>query len=195
MCQGIFHLLTLHFPDDDVSLLTIGDLHSAASAARYDVVVLNCESIEHASANLFPVRALSEMKAPVLGIATSCVLFNRLSHELPMLRGIIDQQSNIEFLVSAIRVIVAGGYCYSWNILASDSDCEEERFAKAGLTRREREILKLCQSGESNKAISLRLSRSEKTISAHKSNILRKLGINSEQLNHGSPSLHINAGK
>jgi DNA-binding NarL/FixJ family response regulator len=45
------------------------------------------------------------------------------------------------------------------------------------LTPREREVLALVAEGMANKAIALRLSLSEKTVKAHVSAILRKLGV------------------
>lgn len=195
MCQGIFHILTMRFPDDEVSLFPIDEIRTMAPKQQSDIIIMNCESIEQRPDLLAPVRGLSGMKTPVLGLSTNSHLFHHLYRELPAFRGLIDQESSVEFFISAIRIVAAGGFCYSWNVLESGSDINEEMYEKAGLTRREREILKLCQSGESNKAISIRLSRSEKTISAHKSNILRKLGMKSSQLIHGAQPLNAHADK
>lgn len=195
MCQGIFHILTMRFPDDEVSLFPIDELRTTTLKQPSDIIIMNCESIEHHPDLLAPVRGLSGVKTPVLGLSTHGQLFHHLYRELPAFRGLIDQESSVEFFIAAIRIVAAGGYCYSWNVLEAGSEMSEEMYEKAGLTRREREILKLCQSGESNKAISIRLSRSEKTISAHKSNILRKLGMKGSQLIHGAQPLSAGAGK
>ncbi|MBA2814160.1 helix-turn-helix domain-containing protein [Candidatus Pantoea persica] len=151
---------------------------------------MNCESIEQRPDLLATERELSGMKTPVLGLSTNSHLFHHLYRELPAFRGLIDQESSVEFFISAIRIVAAGGFCYSWDVLESDSNTNEEMYEKAGLTRREREILKLCQSGESNKAISIRLYRSEKNISAHKFNILSKLGMKSSQLIHSAQPIN-----
>ena len=182
MCQGVFHVLNIRFPDDEVLLFPISEVRQALLKKRYDIILIDCESIEQQPDLHEPIRPLSGVDTPILGLSANNALYNRLRIELPSFRGLINQVSNVEFFVSAITIVAAGGYCCSWDVFESDKEVYEEMYQKAGLTRREREILKLCQSGESNKAISLRLSRSEKTISAHKSNILRKLGIKGWQL-------------
>ncbi|GAA5119165.1 LuxR C-terminal-related transcriptional regulator [Haloechinothrix salitolerans] len=48
-----------------------------------------------------------------------------------------------------------------------------------GLTPREREVLRLLSTGETNKAIAAKLVLSERTIDRHVSNILAKLGVQS----------------
>ncbi|MPZ00053.1 MAG: hypothetical protein GEU97_19095 [Actinophytocola sp.] len=49
----------------------------------------------------------------------------------------------------------------------------------SGLTPREREVLRLLSTGETNKAIAVDLVLSERTIDRHVSNILAKLGVQS----------------
>jgi DNA-binding NarL/FixJ family response regulator len=48
-----------------------------------------------------------------------------------------------------------------------------------GLTPRELQVLRLVAAGATNKAIASKLSRSEKTVDRHVSNILTKLGVSS----------------
>jgi DNA-binding NarL/FixJ family response regulator len=50
---------------------------------------------------------------------------------------------------------------------------------KGALSDRESEVLRLISFGYSNKEIAVRLDLSVKTIEAHKSNAMRKLGISS----------------
>jgi DNA-binding NarL/FixJ family response regulator len=49
--------------------------------------------------------------------------------------------------------------------------------AVAGVTGREREILAMIASGQSNKRIALTLNRSVKTVEKHRANLMRKLGL------------------
>jgi DNA-binding NarL/FixJ family response regulator len=46
-----------------------------------------------------------------------------------------------------------------------------------GVTGREREILSMIASGQSNKRIALTLNRSVKTVEKHRANVMRKLGL------------------
>jgi two-component system secretion response regulator SsrB len=55
------------------------------------------------------------------------------------------------------------------------------------LTRREEEILRLIVSGQTNKQIARRLSRSERTIEYHRNRLMRKVGAhNAAQLVKGA---------
>ena len=47
----------------------------------------------------------------------------------------------------------------------------------SGVTGREREILAMIASGQSNKRIALTLNRSVKTVEKHRANVMRKLGL------------------
>lgn len=97
--------------------------------------------------------------------------------------GYVLKQSAPNELLSAIRVIgsgksyldpsltkkVMGGYA---------SRAESQRGETKGeLTGRESEVLRLISVGYSNKEIGVRLNLSVKTIEAHKSSAMRKLGM------------------
>lgn len=97
--------------------------------------------------------------------------------------GYVLKQSAPNELLSAIRVIgsgksyldpsltkkVMGGYA---------SRAESQRGETKGeLTGRESEVLRLISVGNSNKEIGVRLNLSVKTIEAHKSSAMRKLGM------------------
>jgi DNA-binding NarL/FixJ family response regulator len=49
--------------------------------------------------------------------------------------------------------------------------------AVVGVTGREREILSMIASGQSNKRIAIVLNRSVKTVEKHRANLMRKLGL------------------
>lgn len=99
--------------------------------------------------------------------------------------GYVLKQSAPTELITAIRTVTAGqSYLdptlvqrvmgrYAGNLPAA-------RGAGTGeVTDREAEVLRLIAWGYSNKEIGMRLDLSVKTIEAHKSNAMRKLGMNS----------------
>jgi len=97
--------------------------------------------------------------------------------------GYVLKQSAPKELINAIRAVgtgnayldpaltrqVMGGYAIKTTSVRGEG--------KKELSSRETEILKLISFGYSNKEIATRLSLSVKTVEAHKSNAMRKLGI------------------
>jgi len=87
-------------------------------------------------------------------------------------------------LVDAIRLVAGGnallGPTVTRRLLERFADADESGAAAdavAGLTGREREILRLLASGLSNAEIAERLVLGETTVKTHVSSILRKLGV------------------
>lgn len=183
-CCGIYYILEKSFPHDSIFSSPIKSLHNALEKEQYDLIVLDCETASQHTELLN--RGLSNVNTPILALVVELKQIKWLQSRFPSIHGMIDRDSNLERFTNAINLILDGCYCYSWNVLnifqAQENELNDEVFEKAGLTRREREILDLCLAGQSNKAISAQLSRSEKTISAHKSNLLRKLGMKGWQL-------------
>ncbi|MEA1064236.1 response regulator transcription factor [Erwinia sp. HR93] len=183
-CHGVSYLLGMHFDKESVKLLAPENAAHELYRHQYDIVIVDYESAEK---NLSDVaHALNDITIPVLILATRKHNPECLHKQFPFLQGIVDRDSNADFFIKAIHIIVAGGYCYSWEVFSQrsypSSNLNDEAYKNAGLTAREREILDMYLAGETNKSISVRLSRSEKTISAHKSNILKKLGMKRWQL-------------
>jgi DNA-binding NarL/FixJ family response regulator len=76
-------------------------------------------------------------------------------------------------LVEAIRTVHAGGALLHPRVASRLL----EEMASDPLTPREREVLALIGRGMANKVIARELSLSEKTVKAHVSSILAKLGV------------------
>jgi DNA-binding NarL/FixJ family response regulator len=97
--------------------------------------------------------------------------------------GYVLKQSAPSELLQAIRVAAAGGQYLDSSLTARVTagflGREGKRVGKAGATisDREAEVLRLIASGYSNKEIAARLDLSVKTVEAHKSNAMRKLGL------------------
>ena len=93
------------------------------------------------------------------------------------------KQSAPSELIHAIRAVAAGGKYIDPKLAAkvmdNYSDRGARREAKANLTDRESEVLRLIALGYSNKEIAARVSLSVKTVEVHKANAMRKLNITS----------------
>ncbi len=135
----------------------------------------------HTSPSHHLKRLSQQISFPVLLLVEDDQPWQKFLEQLDNVHGVIERESEVGFFLNAINIVRDGGYCYSWDIHSLKNNgaamLNDEYYAAAGLTRRETEILKMYLDGSTNKEISIRLSRSEKTISAHKSNILRKLGV------------------
>lgn len=131
-CQGVFHVLNIRFPDDEVLLFPMNEVRQALLKKCYDIILIDCESIEQHLALSESLRPLSEVDTPILGLSANNALFNRLRIELPGFRGMINQVSNVDFFVSAITIVADGGYCSSWDVFESDKEVYEEMYEKAG---------------------------------------------------------------
>ncbi|WP_431222078.1 LuxR C-terminal-related transcriptional regulator [Serratia sp. L9] len=177
---GILHIIKNNYPEASVEVRNPTDYKKFSTSLSFDICIVDSKKLVDIPANNFN-RLLSLSNAPALILAKKDQPLFRFFSQLTNIRGIIEYESGIDFFLNAINIIIAGGYCYSWDVstlrydklnLLDDAYCES-----VGLTRREIEILKMYLEGASNKEISFKLSRSQKTISAHKSNILRKTGI------------------
>ncbi len=177
---GILHIIKNNYPQASIEIKKPADYKNAVTSMHRDICIVDSKKLVDMPANNFN-RLLSLSNVPALILAKKDQPLFRFFSQLNNIRGIIEYESGIDFFLNAINIIISGGYCYSWDVstlrndklnLLDDSYCES-----VGLTRREIEILKMYLEGASNKEISFKLSRSQKTISAHKSNILRKTGI------------------
>ena len=108
-------------------------------------------------------------------VLTSFIDEDRL---LPVLRagaaGYLLKDVQPQELVEAIRTVHGGGAVLHPKVAARLL----EEVAADPLTPREREVLGLIGRGMANKVIARELSLSEKTVKAHVSSILAKLGVN-----------------
>jgi two-component system response regulator NreC len=99
--------------------------------------------------------------------------------------GYVPKRAAPEDLLGAIHMVHSGEiYIYPGltKLLVNDflQRVEEDATSKAtldGLTQREQEVLIALASGESNDEIAARLSISKHTVSRHRENLMRKLGL------------------
>ena len=97
--------------------------------------------------------------------------------------GYVLKQSAPAELIQAIRATAAGGHyldsTLTGRVTAGFLGREGRRVSQSGVapSERESEVLRLIASGYSNKEIATQLDLSVKTVEAHKSNAMRKLGL------------------
>jgi DNA-binding NarL/FixJ family response regulator len=89
-------------------------------------------------------------------------------------RGYILKSANDLNLVAAVRRVVAGEIVLDPQ-LARPASLKGER--DHGLTERELEILQLIVAGRSNKEIAAQLDLSSNTVSVHRANMMKALGL------------------
>jgi DNA-binding NarL/FixJ family response regulator len=172
--QGLRTFLDLQ---DDIEVVAeAGDGAEALAAAEehapdvvlIDLVMPNVDGIE-------AIRGLRE-RVPA---ARAIVLSSFIDDEklLPAVRagaaGYLLTDVEPQQLVEAIRTVHAGGALLHPKVASRLL----EEMASDPLTPREREVLALIGRGMANKVIARELSLSEKTVKAHVSSILAKLGV------------------
>lgn len=176
---GIIHIIEVNYPESSIILKDLEERTSKILSEYYDICIVDGRKVDAQLVEKFKKLMLMS-NVPILVLANKEYSLHKFLNNLSNVRGIIEYESDVEFFLNSINIVLSGGYCYSWDIynLRNENSAllNEEYFESVGLTRREIEILKLYLDGATNKEISIKLSRSQKTISAHKSNILRKIG-------------------
>lgn len=89
--------------------------------------------------------------------------------------GMLYKDIDPDALVRAIRVVHDGHLLLAPEAAAAIADGESR--TRGSLTSREREVLTLIAEGKSNREIARALRVSEKTVKAHVSSVLAKLGV------------------
>ena len=111
----------------------------------------------------------------------------------PAIQGVFAPQASREQLLQGLGALLAGEDWLPRGILAYLLRRARERpsIAADGLTRREREILRLVGRGLSNAAIGQALCLSTHTVKSHMHNLLRKTGA----ANRAEAALRFHAGQ
>ena len=91
--------------------------------------------------------------------------------------GYLLKASRAEEVVEAIRDIAGGGNHFSVGLAPAAGELDPGAGPFHRLSTRELEVLRLIAEGLSAKAIAAQLSVSPKTVEAHRSSLLRKLGM------------------
>ena len=101
-------------------------------------------------------------------------------------RGYVLKSDAGRELVAAVEALVRHEPCFTSKVAnmvlkgyLNGEDREREDRGYGRLTSREREIVQLLAEGKSNKEVATSLNISVKTVEAHRSNIMHKLGLHS----------------
>lgn len=176
MTRGDHASAATHFRDALHIFVTLG---SWANAAR---------ALEGAAGTM--VNRSSESSARLLGAAAA--LRERVGYPQDPLEA-----RTVAHMLAAARVVLSEGVlaaaCEAGKLLSIDAALREvdtvmadltpaeptEADDRHGLTRRERDVLRLLAEGRSNRLIAVALSLSERTVEGHVLHILTKLGLES----------------
>jgi DNA-binding NarL/FixJ family response regulator len=91
--------------------------------------------------------------------------------------GVVTKGTPLRTLKDAVAQVLTTGAYYCPATSAALRDARSAPRKKDPLTAREREIVQLIASGLTNKDVAKRLGLSEKTVSNHRTNLMKKLGV------------------
>jgi DNA-binding NarL/FixJ family response regulator len=122
-------------------------------------------------------RSVPEMKILVITAHPS----ERLPAELMAIgvNGYVDKTEPIEYVLSAVETVRAGGMFFASRVRAKTGGVQSEvkRPLDVPLTEREQEIARLVAAGPMSKEIAARLNLSVRTVEKHRANIMEKIGV------------------
>jgi DNA-binding NarL/FixJ family response regulator len=193
--QGLRRLL-----EDEADLEVVAEAANCAEVVdavrnhRVDVAVLDLT---------MPGRSGSEMIRQVKAVSPHvCILVLTMHSEEAIVmaalkagaNGYMTKEDAADELVSVIHKLAHGGRYVCQQVaesIAFGMSCPDDKPLHSRLSMRELKILEMLSAGKRGSEIASELSLSEKTVSTHKTNLLRKLNLhNSAELvvyavNHG----------
>lgn len=171
-----------------VTVLTASDCHEGFAIAEResDLEVLLLD---------FNLRGLSGVQAitawrqrhpalPVVVLSSADDRATVLAAMAAGAAGFIPKASSNEVMLSALRLVLAGGKYLPVEVLAPDGSApvlaaDAVSVAGLGLSPRQLEVLELIARGKPNKIICDELGLAERTVKAHVTEVLRALGVSS----------------
>jgi DNA-binding NarL/FixJ family response regulator len=173
--QGLVSVL-----EDEDDLEVVGTAETGREAVRMvgrlqpDVVLLDLEMPELDGVDAIPLLLAARADLAILVFTAYDTDERVLGAIRAGARGYLLKGASGEEIARAIRVVNAGG-SYLEPRVANTLVAEVNSPHRAGLTEREREVLRLVADGLPTKQIARSLSISERTVKFHVSSILRKL--------------------
>lgn len=179
--QGLKQILSA-MPDLTVAG-EAGDGHEALACIRaehFDVALVDVSMPGMSGIELVKRIKAERPKLPVLVLS----MHKEQQFALRALKagaaGYLTKESAPELLVQAIRKVAGGGRFITPQLaeqLAASVDPFAERAANNTLSDREYQVLRMIVAGKSLSDIAGELSLSVKTVSTHKTRIMKKLGV------------------
>jgi DNA-binding NarL/FixJ family response regulator len=171
-----FHAILDHYADLQISAVSLSEL---ANAYPTDVVVLR-ERCPGFAITMERAR-LVRPKVPIVVIAHTMSEELILDALLRGARGCIEENAALDDFVRAIRIVHEGLVWAPRSVLAAFIERygrdDDQLRGPLHLTFREKQVLELLVSGMSNREIAQPLGIEVRTVKAHISPLMRKLGV------------------
>jgi len=160
----------------DVSIASsLKVIEEHAEQNEFDLILLDYYLPELSSVNLINKVKFLFPSSDVIVISSddsSSAIYSAMSSGAV---GFIPKSSSKEILISALKLILAGGTYFP--AAAFDAIVSEESEKKLNLTKRQETVLKLAADGLQNKQIAAELDISEGTVKAHLHQAFQELGV------------------
>ncbi len=169
--QQAFELATVFHASDIATAIATADSHPDLDAVLLDLAMPGVSGMAALAAfgSRHPaipaiVLSSSEAESDVRGAIANGAL------------GYVAKSARSTTLVAALRLVL-GGETYVPPFMARNGSIDAQPGLLAGLTERQRDVLKLVASEATNKEIAHHLALSEKTVKAHLTAIFRSLNV------------------
>jgi two-component system nitrate/nitrite response regulator NarL len=196
----------------EVGLKVIAEASNGAEAVKLvklhkpDLLLLDLSMPQQTG--IEAIRELGSLGASVrIILLTAAVEKSQIVEALQLgARGVVLKDSATQILIQAVRVVMAGEYWVGREQVTNlvqylrtlmQTQAQEARQRKFGLTPRELEIVSAVVAGFANKEIAEHFKISEDTVKHHLSNIFDKLGVSTRlelalfAVNQGLPLIPI----
>ncbi len=182
--------LALEAADTDLHVTNAGSVDEGirrfADSGEVDVFLVNAEvTAKECKSCLDDVSSLYNERhdVAVVMLCGSGLCFRARLAVTQGLAGMVDSTATVGLLAAALRVVGAGGTCFSASIVGEGrlgtARSDSRTLTLPQLSPRQQEVLSLLCEGKSNKEMSRVLNLTESTVKAHISGILKRLNANS----------------
>lgn len=180
---GIRRVVEKNFEVDAIDEVDTGqEVIDKVRHHHYDVVLLDITMPGRSGLEVLKQLRQDRYEAPILILSVHPEKQYAIRSLKAGASGYLTKIRATDELVDAIRVVMRGERYITPSlaeVLAAYVESDVKEFPHETLTDRQFEVLCMMASGNRLKEIAQKLSLSEKTISAHRANILKKMNMNS----------------